>query len=114
MEAGPKSQSHEGEKSISENVRKQGRPVGLPKTGGRKAGTSNKKTYWLRDQLEQVDFDWGNEFKNTMIANNYEKAKILIELLPYLNPKIESKPIDEDGSQSDDLNVNINLSNVFT
>ena len=39
------------------------KPIGLPKTGGRKAGTPNKKSVWLREELENAGINWGNEFK---------------------------------------------------
>lgn len=99
--------------SKTENNRKPGRQKGCVKTGGRKPGVCNKKTYWLRDNLASVNFDWAIEFRDSMKADNYERAKILIELLPYLNPRIEPKSIEGDGTDSDDLNLSINLANVF-
>lgn len=98
--------------SSTENKRKPGRAPGCVKTGGRQAGTLNKKSYWLRDQLETIDFSWAQEFKNSMSLCDYDRAKILIDLLPYLNPKIEPRAIDPEDSQKDDLNVNISLNGL--
>lgn len=99
-------------KSSTETKRKTGRPPGIPKTGGRQAGTPNKKTYWLRQILEENDFDWGRDFATSMRVSDYERVKILIDLLPYLNPKVEPKALEDDSTQ-DDLNVNINLKTLF-
>jgi hypothetical protein len=97
--------------SSSGNNRKKGKQPGTPKTGGRKAGTPNKKTYWLRQVLEENDFDWGKDFATSMRVSDYERVKILIDLLPYLNPKIDPKPLDDDDSDND-ININVNLSSL--
>lgn len=98
--------------SITENKRKPGRKKGCVKSGGRQPGTLNKKSYWLRDQLENVDFVWSQEFIKSMTSADYERAKILIDLLPYLNPRIEPKKIDDEPNQ-DDINLNVNLKTIF-
>lgn len=85
--------------SSTENKRKPGREKGCAKTGGRAKGTLNKKSLWLRDQLESVNFNWAIEFKDSMTIQDYERARILVDLLPYLNPKIEPRKIDEDESE---------------
>lgn len=89
------------------------RPKGLPKTGGRKAGTPNKRTVVLKEELERVGFDWQVEFQKAYSASETFKCKILVDLLPYLTVKLkeqESKEDDEnvpvtDASTEDLLNV---------
>lgn len=100
--------------AITENKGKQGKPTGLPKTGGRQKGTLNKKSYWLREQLADVNFNWAADFKESMNCADYERVDRLIALLPYLNPKIEPRKIDADdtGPSNDDLNVNISLNGL--
>lgn len=98
--------------SSTEKKGKPGRPKGLPKSGGRQKGVLNKKSYWLRDQLENIDFNWAQEFKNSMHCADYDRAKILVDLLPYLNPRIEPRKLDDDTTQ-DDLNINLNLSGII-
>ena len=94
--------------SSTEYKKKGGRPKGLPKTGGRKPGVLNKKSYWLRDQLERVNFDWAQDFADTMRVCDYDRARILIDLLPYLNAKIEPRKIDEDdNSSSEKIEIDI-------
>jgi hypothetical protein len=99
------------ENSSTEIKRKQGKPIGSPKSGGRKPGVLNKKTYWLRDTLENNQFDWGREFAIAYRADEKDKCHILIDLLPYLNPRVEPKRIDED-SENDDMNINLHLSGL--
>jgi hypothetical protein len=82
--------------------RNPGRPVGLPKTGGRTAGTANKKTLWLRDELERVGLSWADEFKSALESNNLQKANVLLELLPYLNPKLKEKEAADDVQEPTD------------
>lgn len=81
--------------STSESTRKGGRPKGTPKTGGRKKGTSNKRTYWLRDELERVGFDWALEIKKSFEIDNFERIQHLYQMLPYLNPRIEALNVAE-------------------
>lgn len=99
-------------KSNTENPRKRGKKPGSIKTGGRKAGTPNKKTMWLRSVLEENNFDWGKDFAESMKVSDYDRVKILIELLPYLNPRVEPRPMDDDETQ-EDINLNVNLKTIF-
>lgn len=52
------------------------RPIGIAKTGGRKAGTPNKKTHVIRGLMDDLQFD--------------PFAK-LVELLPDLKPHIQAQ-----------------------
>jgi len=104
---------HTMEKSNSDNSRKKrGKKPGSKKTGGRKVGTPNKKTYWLRSVLEENDFNWGQDFAISMRTCDYDRVRILIDLLPYLNPRIDPKPIEDDETQ-EDINLNVNLKTIF-
>lgn len=91
------------ENSKEENKGKRGRKKGCVKTGGRKPGTPNKKSIWLKDELQRVGLSWGEEFKKALNQNDYQKATILANLLPYLNPRLkdvqpEQEPINEEES----------------
>lgn len=70
---------------------RRGKKPGSKKTGGRKKGTINKHTLWLRDELNNVGMSWGKEFKLALDRADYQKAQILADLLPYLNPKLKDR-----------------------
>jgi hypothetical protein len=75
---------------------KGGRPIGLPKTGGRKTGTPNKSTAILRDELAQLHFSPGRVLVS--IAENPKTAvdlriQICAILMPYMYAKL--KPAEE-------------------
>ena len=76
-------------------TKKPGKKPGSPKTGGRPKGVLNKKTLWLREELESVGLSWGEEFKKALQDNDYQKADILASLLPYLNPRLKEKEAEE-------------------
>lgn len=76
------------------------KPMGLPKSGGRKAGTPNKKSIWLREELEKAEINWGEQFKASLEVLDYERAKILISLLPYLNPRIKERDSEAESEES--------------
>lgn len=86
--------------------KKAGKPKGLPKTGGRKPGSVNKKSYWLRDALESVNLNWPEEFKKAFDSLDYKRAELLASLLPYLNPKIAEKDIDANDEDKAIATVN--------
>lgn len=89
------------------------RPKGLPKTGGRKPGTPNKRTVVLKEELERVGFDWQVEFQKAYSEAETYKCKILVDLLPYLTIKLkeqevgeeETEELSEDKSTEELLNV---------
>lgn len=85
------------DKAIStvQKKRKAGRKPGSKKTGGRVKGTPNKKTVWLKQELENINFCWGKEFKKALDLSEIAKLEVLISLLPYLNPKMKEKEVEE-------------------
>ncbi len=71
------------------------RPLGTPKTGGRKKGTPNKQTLWLQDQLESQSIDVASKiFEIFPMLAPEKQVDVLLNLLPYLYPK--RKPIEMD------------------
>lgn len=77
---------------------KGGRPPGYPKSGGRQAGTPNKRSLWLSEKLEEVQFDFAVEFKKAFDANDFTKVAALQSLLPYLAPKFKERDPEPAGS----------------
>jgi len=64
------------------------RPEGLPKTGGRKLGTSNRKTLFLKETLESL----GHELPTRIIAllpqlSPDRQMDVYLELMQYIYPK---------------------------
>lgn len=73
-----------------------GRPPGLPKTGGRKAGTSNKKTDELRVILEKDGISIPEKILSLLPKLSAQKqVDTLISLMPYIYPK--RKPFEPAG-----------------
>ena len=68
-----------------------GRPLGLPKTGGRKKGTPNAKTKELSEKLEALSFDPIQVLASLVMEESSlsakERADICLELLQYTHPK---------------------------
>ncbi len=67
-----------------------GRPVGLPKTGGRQRGTPNRSSTLLREKLAALGCDPAEEL--VKIAKDLKspgvlKSTIYSTLLPYMYPK---------------------------
>lgn len=78
-----------------------GRPVGLPKTGGRRAGTPNRATLTLREKLAALGCDPAEEL--VKIAQDSKtpvesKVHIYSNLMPYLYPK---RKLTEDSDKED-------------
>lgn len=72
-----------------------GRPVGLPKTGGRQKGTPNKSTSFLRERLAAQGCDPADELlKIAREPNTRTESRIQVYsiLLPYVYPR--PKPLD--------------------
>jgi len=83
-----------------------GRPVGLPKTGGRRKGTPNRATSILQDKLTDLGCDPAEEL--VRIAQHPKtptesKIHIYSTLLPYVYPK---RKLLED-SQEERATVNV-------
>jgi len=74
-----------------------GRPIGLPKTGGRKKGTPNRATLTLQERLEAVDCDPLLELARiAMNANNPIEIRVrcLSEIAPYVSEAEASRHLD--------------------
>lgn len=64
------------------------RPNGIPKTGGRKKGTPNKKTQDLEDRLKNLGIDVPSQIVALLPQLHTEKqADILMGLMAFLYPK---------------------------
>lgn len=71
------------------------RPTGLPKTGGRKSGTPNKKTALLHEALEAQGLDVPGRLAKLLPQLEPEKqADVLLELMSYLYPKRKALQIN--------------------
>jgi hypothetical protein len=73
------------------------------KTGGRQAGTPNKVTRELRDTLKTViaaELESVGETLASLPAK--ERVELLIKLMPYCMPRIESLASGYDSSLLDD------------
>ena len=67
-----------------ENVRKPGRPKGLPKTGGRKKGTANKLTVSIKDAvLEAFDTLGGASW---LVSTARDNPQLMVQLLGKVIP----------------------------
>ena len=88
---------------------KPGRPKGLPKTGGRKAGVPNKRNAAIRDLMAALKCD-----PVTVLARICMNAKndpelrrrCAADLLPYLHPRLNSVDVTTDGSMQPQI-INI-------
>lgn len=81
--------------------KKPGPPKGV-RYGGRKKGTPNKRTVWLRDLLNNSDFNWEAEFQKVYPKlKNELKMQVLLDLLPFLNPKIKDKEVEDQPQESE-------------
>jgi hypothetical protein len=71
-----------------------GKPMGLPKTGGRTKGTPNKRTIGFGETLEARGINLLDEILNQAARlSGREKMKVYLDLLPYQFPK--RKPTDQ-------------------
>jgi hypothetical protein len=87
-----------------------GRPLGLPKTGGRRKGTPNRATVALQEKLSSMDFDPVLEMVE--IAKDKENSveirlRCLTEIATYVHPK--RKPADVPSDQTPVINVNTQI-----
>ena len=78
-----------------------GRPLGLPKTGGRAKGTPNKATQSLREKLADLGCDPVQELVRIAQNSKIEDTKIEIytKFLPHLHPK--RKPADDSPGEEE-------------
>ena len=87
-----------------------GRPLGLPKTGGRKKGTPNKATQTVREKLDALGWDPIEDLARiAMDLTNPlgDRIRCDIELAQYLYPK--RRPVEVSDEQSHVINVTTNL-----
>lgn len=76
-----------------------GRSSGLPKTGGRKLGTPNKKTAFLTEALEALKCDVPASIVEILPALPPEKrVDVLLQLMGYLYPKRKAVEVLESQS----------------
>lgn len=86
---------------------KGGRPLGLPKTGGRKKGIPNKATLVVAEKLAALGFDPIENLARIAIETSTPielQVRINIELASYVHPK--PKPVDN-SCQADSPKVKI-------
>ena len=72
---------------------KPGRPKGLPKTGGRKAGVPNRLNGTISDMLKRLGADPGHVLARIMMNPKTDpelRRKCAADLLPYLHPRLAS------------------------
>ena len=76
------------------------RPEGLPKTGGRKKGTPNKRSKYFNDSMEALGCDPLKILSDLLVSESsltaQERAQICLTLLQYSFPK--RKPVDTSGA----------------
>lgn len=81
------------------------RPKGLPKTGGRVAGTPNKVKYDLRQKIK----DFADENFDEVIAawrsidDPKDKLKAYIDLCTYALPKLQAVQLDANINKVSDV-----------
>ncbi len=86
-------------------ARKGGRPLGLPKTGGRTKGTPNRATVVLKEKLAALGCDPAEELvkiaqdSKTLVES---KVQIYSTLMPYLYPK---RKLSDDSDEERMINV---------
>lgn len=94
--------------SKTENNRKQGKPKGLPKSGGRPPGGKNIKTTQAMVQFQQAcekhDFDFGGELIGAFKVRDLDYAKVLISVMDYYFGKVPPQKIEPDN-ESEDNNI---------
>lgn len=73
---------------------------GLPKSGGRKKGTPNKRTQELHKAFEDISFDVPGELvKIVLKLEPAKRADVLLALMPYLYPKRKEVSVKEDSEK---------------
>jgi len=76
-----------------------GRKKGTTKTGGRKFGTPNRRTFEFRKFLEEADFSIPQKILDILPSLAEEKqVDILVKLLAYAYPKYKTIEIALDGT----------------
>ena len=82
------------------------RPVGLPKTGGRKIGTQNKNSLGIRDLMAEFAYDpIRSLLQKYNSLTTSEKIKIDLKLVEYIYPKPKELFIDVEQECSKCVNA---------
>ena len=87
-----------------------GRPLGLPKTGGRKKGTPNKATQTVREKLDALGWDPIEDLARIamdLATPRGDRIRCDIELAQYLYPK--RRPVEVSDEETPDISVTTNL-----
>lgn len=84
---------------------------GQPKTGGRVAGTPNKRTYALRDKIRNFTEDNFDEVIAAwhMIDEPKDKIKAYIDLCAYAVPKLQAVQLDANISKASDVEDDLRM-----
>ncbi|NLI71839.1 MAG: hypothetical protein GX361_03815 [Bacteroidales bacterium] len=86
------------------NKKTVGRPKGTPKTGGRKKGTPNKITQSVREWINFLLDKNRIQFEKDLLAvEPKDRLNILIKLLEYTTPKMQSVQTDIEFIQEVEL-----------
>jgi hypothetical protein len=87
------------------------RPSGLPKTGGRKTGTPNRKTAALKSIVDELGLDVPSRLRELLPNLSPEKqADVLLDLMSYLYPK--RKAIEHSGPDGSPIQIQPNRENL--
>ena len=82
-----------------------GRPAGLPKTGGRKAGTPNRSSLVLREKLAELGCDPILELVNIAKGAQTEvslRVQIYSSFMRHTYPSLKSMTVDENEISPDE------------
>ena len=87
-----------------------GKPKGLSKTGGRKAGEPNKRTAsmykfkrCLHERLSDLGCNIDEELARAIRQGNHEMVKAIQSLYPYIQPKFkDQEPIPRAVEEKED------------
>jgi hypothetical protein len=91
---------------------KGGRPLGLPKSGGRQKGTPNRATLTLNEKLDALGCDPLIELAKLGMNEKISieiRMRCLSEIASYVYPK--RKPVDASDHERPVINVSTNLEN---
>ena len=84
------------------------RPKGLPKTGGRKAGTPNKASTDIKQWVAKILADNREEFVLRLAKlEDRDYIKTITGLLSYVVPKMSPYSIEEEKSSHDVADSNV-------
>lgn len=86
-----------------------GKPKGSQKTGGRKKGTKNKNSIFLREILDELDFNTGEELISLYKTSPPGlKAQILLKIIDFTYTKPGSADLSLESTDAKDFNIQLN------